>query len=82
MSVKKAHPAAQSKTKPRNPELAAYNEAGRRLQAAAISSLMGQKSVDYVLKTYVHEEVDDSWRELARNVTRVIAQQAGNPQPV
>ncbi len=51
-----------------NPDPHPYYELGRRLYAALLSQLLHISSVDYTLRTYVPEEIELFWMELARSL--------------
>lgn len=55
-------------------ELHPFNEAGRRLKAAVISYLVGDKGVDRVLDE-VPEHVDEWWAELAEELAVAVKRQ-------
>jgi len=48
-----------------------YNEAGRKLKAAVVSSLLRLKGVDSTLKE-MPEVVDERWAELAEQLMREV----------
>lgn len=50
-----------------------YNEAGRRLLAAVMSYQLSIK-MDYCLRKYVPEEVDNGWAEMAETLLRGISE--------
>lgn len=52
-------------------ELHPYNDAGRMLKAAMITSLMGNRSVDRTLQG-MPEDVGDGWAELAEQLMRMM----------
>ena len=54
-----------------------YNEAGRRVKAAIISSLMRYKGVDRTLKE-LPEVVENGWAELAEDLMRQVNLQLGD----
>jgi hypothetical protein len=51
-----------------------FNEAGRRLLAAVMSSQL-RIGMDYCLQRYIAEEVDPSWAELAYRLQQELVNQ-------
>ena len=48
-----------------------FNEAGRRIKAAVLSSLLGESGVDRALKE-LPQEVERDWAELAERLVRQV----------
>jgi hypothetical protein len=51
-----------------------YHQLARKLAAACISQKLGNKSIDYTLKTYVKEggNIDEAWIELAKQAYEIM----------
>jgi hypothetical protein len=47
-----------------------YNELGRRLFAAVVSYELGLRGLDYTLREYAPESVDDFWSDLGEQLLR------------
>jgi len=54
-----------------------YDQLGQRLVAAVISHRLGLRSVDYALKTYVQERVNNRWIQLAADLDAEISEGLG-----
>ena len=50
-----------------------YRQLARKLDATCISHKLGNKSIDYTLKTYVKEgqDIGEAWIELAKKPTKL-----------
>jgi hypothetical protein len=57
-----------------------YNELGRRLLAAIKSYQLGI-SMDYCLKRYIPEKVEEGWAELGENILSAIGQGTTTEEP-
>ena len=54
-----------------DPEVHRYNDLGRRIVAAIVSYHMGLRSLDYTLREYTPELVDEYWCDLGKQLLRL-----------